>query len=116
MMNVIMKSPVTSTAASDARNSPVVSFGLSSDFFSFFVAATELDPGKFPSLHGAESAVPPGDLKNVRDSISKVKKFITHGWSTRQIVLQVSYRPINKERASYDVFTRHKPPIAAVIT
>src|SRR5258707_2244638 len=87
---VMMNNPVNSTAASDARNSTVVSRGFSSTssftwlsltWLSFF--ATLSNPSLFSIylaaqrvqstlIHHAQSAVPTRDLKNVRDRIGKV--------------------------------------------
>src|ERR1700722_15604703 len=96
---VMMNSPVTSTAASEDRNSTVVSFGFSSvtllSLFSVFanliVRSDEFLPGperlllylRFPydfpttsqlSVYQPESAIPAGNLKQVRNAISEMKE------------------------------------------
>src|ERR1700674_3654171 len=129
--NVMINRPVTSTAASDARNSTVVSRGFSSTgfllstiSFSFF--------GKFgirfrrflrqrtfigapASAHQPESTFPARYLEQMSYRVGKVIKSITHGWRSGKIVVQIARRPVNQKRTPNDIFAGHKSPVPAVL-
>src|ERR1700693_2882650 len=134
--NVMINNPVTSTAASEARNSTVVSLGFSSTSltsFSLFLSllsflATVFNPSrfqitkllnypitKFSSLHQPQRAVPARDLKDMRDRIGKVIEFITHGRRRRDIPLSPLHRPVNQQRPPNNIHLRHKSPVPAVV-
>src|SRR5215472_12709605 len=111
-MKVIMNNPVTSTPASDARNSTVVSRGFSLCCFSFCAKL----PSSFENLvHQPQRAIPARDLENVAHGIQEPVKFITGGWGPG-IGVGSLHRPINKERPAHDVFPGHESPVATVGT
>src|ERR1700683_161161 len=138
-INVMMNRPVTSTPASEARNSTVVSWGFSSTVcsssflltktaFSFFGTVAIRFRGfhfasgraKHPNshtflTHQPKSTFPARDLEHVSHRVSEMKKSITHGWRSGKIVAHITRRPINQKWASNDVFSRHESPIAAVL-
>src|SRR3984893_1687853 len=117
---VMMNSPVTSTAASEARNSTVVSRGFSSGLFSFLV--TCLGTGPFPTgalsalSNHSKRAVPPGHLKQMGRRIGEVNEFITGSRRSRHVLIRVSDRPVDEQRTSDDIFLGHEPPVATVQT
>src|SRR5690242_7781675 len=111
-MNVIMKRPVTSTPASEARNSTVVSRGFSSSSLSFSFFFTRL-PRRRSLLHKSESPVPAGDLQDMAQCIQEPVKFIT-GSKLRTERIRIANRPIDHQRTADNVLPRHEPPIAAV--
>src|SRR5437870_3572260 len=77
---VIIKSPVTKTPASDARNSTVVSRGFSSFLSLFgtsFFGTVVLFERVYDLLYEAERAVPARDLHQMTHRIQKTRKFIT---------------------------------------
>src|SRR5438093_1482703 len=99
-MNVMMKSPVTSTPASDARNSTVVSRGFSSctSSCSFFF-------NRFPFgrlLDQQQSAVPSSDLQDVTHRVQEPLKFITGSELARRL-LGLPHGPVNKKGAAHNV-------------
>src|SRR6266851_3786595 len=121
--NVIMNSPVTSTSASEARNSTVVSRGFSStmtsSFFFFFATFRIRFRGFFLSssslANQPESTLPARYLEHVSYRVGKVIKSITHAWRSGKIVVQIARRPVNQKRASNDIFTRHESPVPAFL-
>src|SRR5271166_3829409 len=130
--NVMMNRPVTSTAASEERNSTVVSFGFSfstlfSGLSSFFATLNVPVPnGIFSaqisrpetarrweySVYQPESAVPARDLKDVSDGVRHVIQPARD--RSRGVPVPVLHRPVNDQRSSNNVFLRHESPIAAV--
>src|SRR6202044_1752017 len=88
-MNVIMNRPVTSTAASEARNSTVVSRGFSACVSSF--VATRFFPikvGRYsPLVDYSKCPVPASKLKQMADCVGEVIKFITRRGRNRHVFL-----------------------------
>src|SRR5713101_2874901 len=121
--NVIMNSPVTSTSASEARNSTVVSRGFSStmtsSFFFFFPTFPIRLRGffltSFSLANQPEITLPARYLEHVSYRVGKVIKSITHAWRSGKIVVQIARRPVNQKRASNDIFARHESPVPAVL-
>src|SRR5664279_98421 len=129
--NVMMNRPVTSTPASEARNSTVVSCGFSStgfplpmtSSFSFFGTFAirfrgflfSAPSSEHPSAHQPESSFPARYLEQMSYRVGKVYKSITHGRRSWKIIIQIARRPINQKRASNDIFARHESPVPAVL-
>src|SRR5579863_3774447 len=115
-MNVMIKSPVTSTAAKEARNSTVVSRGFSGCVFS--VLATRFCPvnGRCPPLVDySKCPVPSRHLEQMTECIGEVIEFITRRRRNRQVVFHTPHRPINQQRPPDNVFSRNEAPVAAVV-
>src|ERR1700676_2313132 len=124
--NVMINRPVTSTAASDARNSTVVSRGFSSAGFllstisfslfgKFGIHVEELFISAPSSAHQPESTFPARYLEQMSYRVGKVIKSITHGWRSGQIIVQIARRPVNQKRAPNDIFAGHESPVPAVL-
>src|SRR6202521_2243708 len=124
--NVMINRPVTSTAASDARNSTVVSPGFSSAGFllstisfslfgKFGIHVEELFISAPSSAHQPESTFPARYLEQMSYRVGKVIKSITHGWRSGKIVVQIARRPVNQKRTPNDIFARHESPVPAVL-
>src|SRR5579864_4962498 len=111
-MKVIMKRPVTSTPASEARNSTVVSRGFSSCSLSFL--ATRLLVQRFRnSPDQPQRAVPACDLHDMTQCIKEPVKFITGSyWPGRRI--GATHRPVDHQRPAHNVLLRYKSPVPAV--
>src|SRR5581483_7708674 len=115
---VMMKRPVTSTAASDARNSTVVSFGFSSaaffsamsSFLATFALSTVLNPRATYSVYQPQRPVPAGVLKQMGEGIGEPVS--PSAW---RFIVQRLHRPVDQQRPADDVFPRHESPIAAVL-
>src|SRR5882724_6177718 len=108
--NVMMNRPVTSTPASEARNSTVVSLGFSfttssvSFFATFAIRFKDLLLIVSSSTHQPERASPSRSLVHMGDRIRKMKKSITHGWGSGKIVARIGRRPVDQERPADDIF------------
>src|SRR5690242_18704900 len=111
-MNVIMKRPVTSTPASEARNSTVVSRGFSSSTLSLSFFFTRL-PRRRDLLYKSESPVPAGDLQDMAQRIQEPVKFIT-GSELHTGRIRIVNRPVDQQRPTNNILARHKSPVAAV--
>src|SRR5580704_1523983 len=121
--NVMMNSPVTRTAASEVRNSTVVSRGFSSCLSSFLANRSFLANGSFAFnsyvqlwrlFDHPKSAVPARHLEQMSGRISEMIKFITRCGRNRHVRVGVSHRPIDQQWASDDILLRHEPPVAAI--
>ena len=62
-----------------------------------------------------ESPFPAGDLEHMADREGKVIKSITHGWRRGRSSLTFAGRPVDQQRPSNNIFTRHESPVAAVL-
>src|SRR5579862_2440 len=111
-MKVMMNRPVTSTAASDARNSTVVSRGFSG--LGFILLATGYVRILVLLVDEPKGSIPPRDLKQMGHRVCEMKKFITGAGSARRLLSRVFERPVNHPRGADDVFPGNEPPIAAV--
>src|SRR5579864_1138472 len=121
---VMMNKPVTSTAASEARNSTVVSFGFSS--FGVSESGFSLPPFTstllslfatitFPyflkiSVYQPQRAIPARDLEEVRHGIRHMLQP-----AGRRIRVNGLHRPVNQQRPPDDIFARHEAPVTAVL-
>src|SRR5579863_4049069 len=136
---VMMNNPVTSTAASDAKNSTVVSRGFSSaplfaslsrsrSFFATMIHPSRLRPQKLDqrlvfkgygfrrfSPHQPQRPAPSRDLKNMSDRICEVIKLTTDRRRCRHLAFAL-HRPVNQQRPPNNILLRHKSPIPAVVT
>src|SRR5579871_6178351 len=134
---VMMKSPVTRTAASEARNSTVVSLCFSSGALlassSFFGNVVFVPISNFwksglrgrthsqnkriqlsaTSVYQPERSVPARDLEDVRHGVGEVMKPTLK--RILRIAIPIAHGPVNDQRASDDVFARNESPIAAVL-
>src|SRR6202041_1255815 len=123
----MMNNPVTRPAASDDRNSTLLSRGFSSRslfaFLSFF--ATVINPSQpaFEAILSAETLihqpqrpVPPRDLEEMRGCVNKVRQFASYGTWCSDLAISFLYRPVNQQRPPNNIGLRHKPPIAAAVT
>src|SRR5580692_457703 len=129
--NVMMNSPVTSTAASEERNSTVVSRGLSSTSTSFFALpsffATVIHPSRLDCrtarpilageslIHQPQCPVPARDLKNVGYRISKMRQAAGYRVRPRSFAVSLLHRPVNQKRTADNICFWHEPPIPAVV-
>src|SRR5208282_3364414 len=109
--NVMMNNPVTSTAASEERNSTVVSRGFSSTSTSFFALLSFFATVIYPSrlgcrtarlilaaeslIHQPQGPVPARDLKNVRHRIGKMRQFSCHRVRPCSLAVSLLHRPVN---------------------
>src|SRR6185437_10461373 len=116
---VMIKSPVTSTPASDARNSTVVSRGFScfcvSLSLSFFANSSSSVRHASNLLHQPQGTVPARDLRNVSHCIQEPVKFITGG-CVAHLRVRCPHRPVNQQRPSHNILLRYETPVPAVIT
>src|SRR5581483_916730 len=113
-INVIMNSPVTSTEASDARNSTVLSRGFSCRSFFATVSFSFVSVRKL--IHQPERPVPSRNMEDVSEGINEVAELLSRGAYTSLVVVSAANGPIYNQRSSNDVLTRHKSPIAAIKT
>src|SRR3984885_14371419 len=124
---VMMNNPFIRTAASDDRNSTVVSRGFSSSSFfallSFF--ATVINPSHLGCkailsaetlIHQPQRPVPARDLEEMSHRVNKVRQFAGYGSWCSDLAISFLYRPVNQQRPPNNIGLRHKPPIAAVVT
>src|SRR5579864_6467098 len=65
-------------------------------------------------VYQPKGAVPARDLKDVSDCVGQVIEPALEG--CRRISIPVPHRPVNHKRLPDNIFPRHKPPIAAVLT
>src|SRR5436305_3165730 len=109
--NVMMNRPVTSTAASEARNSTVVSRGFSStfgpgffsDFFSFVGNGSLSKTFSVLSNH-SECSIPSGHLEQMSRCLGEMKKFSTRRRGFRHLMIGFSHRPVDQQRAANHIF------------
>src|SRR5262249_22267302 len=112
--NVMMNRPVTSTAASEARNSTVVSRGFSGCAVLSFLANFRF-PRMFCQLtYQPECPIPASHLQEMRNRVSEMVEFITQRRRRRQITVGRTNGPVNEQRPADNVFPRDKSPIPAV--
>src|SRR5947209_3543720 len=125
---VMMNKPVTNTAARDARNSTVVSFGFSSTAFlsttSLFFATIVFSilsnacknlcssvPTSRPQLvYQPQRAAPARVLKQMCQRICESVSL-----AAARVFIGTLHRPVDQQRASDDVFPRYEAPIPAVL-
>src|ERR1700752_679794 len=105
----MMNSPVTSTAARDARNSTVVSLGFTSagmvcTLFSLFANVRSVPEKQClvregrSSVYQPQGSVPARVLEDVGQRVCKAVSF-----ARRSIRVKRLHRPVNQQRSSYDI-------------
>src|ERR1035441_4404939 len=90
------------------------SLSISENFFSAFFSGF-ISTHAF-STHPPEGPSPARRLKHMGYRVGKVIKSITRGRRSGEVIARILRRPVNQERPANHIFTRHKSPVAAVLT